>query len=353
MRIRRIGVLLKKEFVYGSKSYFFIFAVVAPLSATLIFNLIFISTFSGKPKMGIFDRGHSQIMESLKQLPSINLKEYPSEIVLQETVKDGRRDVGIVLPKDLDSIIKKGESIEITTYIWGESLLKNRAIISAAFLYQLKKYSGEKTPVDIIPVSLGDKNNVPLKDRFLPVIVLMAIFISGFAIPSTSLAEEKQKRTIGALLTTPVTQNELFVSKGLVGIIVSIVMGISILILNQAFNAHWFLVIFIMLLGAIMATCFGLMLGAFAKDISSVYSVIQGLNIFIYAPGILIFFPQMPQWIGKFFPTYYVMNPIIELTQKSGTWATVNRDIFALIGIIVILSAIVGTIAVKKKQQEA
>ena len=40
MRIRRIGVLLKKEFVFGSKSYFFIFAVAAPLAATLMFNLI-------------------------------------------------------------------------------------------------------------------------------------------------------------------------------------------------------------------------------------------------------------------------------------------------------------------------
>ena len=353
MRIRRIGVLLKKEFVYGSKSYFFLFAVVAPLSATLIFNLIFSSSLSSKPKMGIFDQGHSQIVASLKQLPSINLKEYPSAAVLQEAVKDGNRDVGIVIPEDLDTRIKIGESAKVITYIWGESLLKNRAIINAAIKHQVRSLSGEKAPssMDIIPVSLGDKDTVPLKDRFLPVIVLMAIFIAGFAIPSTSLAEEKQKRTIEGLLTTPTTQNELFVSKGLVGIIVSMVMGILILILNQAFNSHWILVIFIMLLGAIMATSFGLMLGAFAKDISSVYSAIEGLNIFVYAPGIFILFPQIPQWIGKIFPSYYVMSPIMDLTQKGSSWAAVKGDIFILMGITAALSVIVGTIAVKKRQQ--
>lgn len=355
MHIRRIGALLKKEFVYGSKSYFFIFAVAAPLIATLLFNLIFSSTFSGKPRMGIFDQGHSQIVGSLKELPSIDLREYQSETELQETVKKGGRDVGIVLPSGFDSNFKQEESMEITTYIWGESLLKNRAIINAALLHKVRNLAGSEAPasVEVIATALGDKDNVSLKDRLLPVIVLMAIFIAGFAVPSSSLAEEKQKKTIEALLSTPTTQNELFVSKGLVGIIVSMVMGNTILILNQAFNTHGALIILILFLGSIMATSFGLMLGAFSKDISSVYSAIEGLNVFVYAPGLFILFPQIPQWIGKFFPTYYVINPIMTLTQKDGSWAAVKGDLMVLIGITVALMGAVGTIASKKRQQAA
>jgi len=353
MRIRRIGVLLSKELIYGSKNFFFIFAIVGPIIFTLLVHLIFGSLFSHKPKLGIIDQGHSQVVESLKHMESINLKEYSSEKELKDAVETGARDVGIVLSEDFDFRIKKGESIKITAYVWGESLLKDRAIVGSAVLYQIRDVSGKKVPVDITPVSLGDEENIPWEDRFLPLIVLMAIFMGGFLIPSTSLVDEKQKRTIGAVMTTPATQGDIFMSKGLMGIIVSIFMGIIILILNEAFSVQLGLVIFILFLGAILASCFGLILGAFIKDIASLYSAIKGLGIILYGPAIVSIFPQIPEWVGKIFPTYYVINPLMEITQNGGSWSTVHLDIFILIGIIAVFFAIVGVIAGKTRQQEA
>jgi len=153
--------------------------------------------------------------------------------------------------------------------------------------------------------------------------------------------DEKQKRTIEAVLATPATQSDIFISKGLMGIMVSIVMGIAVLILNHAFNAQLGLIILILLLGA------------FIKDTASLFSAIKGLGIILYGPGIVYIFPQIPQWIGKFFPTYYVINPIMEITQKGGSWSTVNLDIFILIGITAVFCTIVGVIANKTRQQEA
>jgi len=352
MSIRRIGVLLKKELTYSSKSYFFIFSIVAPLIFTVLIKLVFGSLFSGKPKLGIHDHGNSQIVDSLKQMASINLKDYVSEIELKKAVETGARDLGIVLSEKFDMIIKKGESIKLTAYVWGESLLKNRAIITAALIYQMRDISGNRAPVEIIPVSLGDEESIPWEDRFLSVLVLMAIFISGFTIPSSSLVGEKQKRTIEAVLTTPVTQIDVFISKGLMGLLVSIVMGIAILILNHAFNAQLGLIILLLFLGAIMACCFGLLIGAFMSNIASLYSAIKGLGIILYGPGIVAMFPGIPQWIGKLFPTYYVMNPIMEITQKGGNWSTVKLDVFILTGILAIFCVIVGVIAIKTKQQE-
>lgn len=353
MSIRRIAVLLKKEFKYGSRSYFFIFAIVAPIVFTLFVNLIFGSLFAGKPKLGILDHGDSRIVDSLRNMESIDLEEYESETELKAAVESGARDVGIVLQENFDSLIKNGESTRLTAYIWGESLLKDRAIAGTAVVSKIRDISGKKVPVDIITVSLGNEDAIPWKERFLPTIVLMAIFISGFAVPGTSLVNEKEKRTIGAVLITPVTQYEIFISKGLIGVIVSIMMGILILVLNQAFNAQLGLIILILLLGAILAGCIGLLIGAFMKDIASMYSVIKGLGAILYGPGIVAMFPQIPQWIGKLFPTYYVINPIMEIARKGGSWSTVKLDVFILIGIIAIFFAIVGVIANKTSQQIA
>jgi len=353
MSIKRIGVLLSKELRYSSRGYFFIFAIVVPLIFTILVNLVFGSLFSNNPKLGIIDHGNSQIVESLKNMVSINLKEYLSERELKDAVETGARDVGIVLQENFDSLIKKGELTKLTVYVWGESLLKNRAIVSSALLYQIRDFSGEKAPVDITPVSLGDEKNIPWEDRLLPLIILMAIVISGFVIPSTSLVDEKQKRTIGAVMTTPATQSDIFISKGLMGIMVSIVMGILILVLNHAFNAQLGLIILILFFGAIMASCFGLIVGAFMKDTASLFSTIKGLGIILYGPGIVSIFPQIPEWVGKLFPTYYIINPIMEITRKGGGWSTVNLDVFILIGMIAVFVTIVGVIANKTRQQEA
>ena len=114
MSLRRIGVLLSKELIYRPRSFFFVWAVAGPLGLTLFINLIFGSIFSGKPKLGIVDHGHSQIVESLKNMESISLKEYSLEKELKDDVETGARDMGIVLPENFDSMIKDGESIAVT-----------------------------------------------------------------------------------------------------------------------------------------------------------------------------------------------------------------------------------------------
>lgn len=352
MSFRRIGVLLHKELVHGSQGFFFLFAILGPLLFTLLVNLVFGSLFAGKPDLGIVDLGRSEMVQSLIQLESVDVKIYNSETELKQAVRTGGRDIGVILSSDFDKRIKSGESLKITAYVWGESLLKDRAMITAAFLQQLRRMTGTEAPVEVIPVPLGEKESVPWKDRFLPLIILMAIFISGFAIPSSSIVDEKQRKTIGAVITTPATQLDLFIAKGLLGVIMSMIMSTAILFLNNAAGSQLGLVLLIMFMGAVMASCFGVMMGAFMKELSSLYSAIKGLNLLIYAPGIVQLFPKVPPWIGKIFPTYYVINPIMALSRRDGSWATIRNEIIVLFGIIILLIFIVVLIAGKTNQQE-
>jgi ABC-2 type transport system permease protein len=129
-------------------------------------------------------------------------------------------------------------------------------------------------------------------------------------------------------------------------------MGISILILNRAFNADLGLILPILFLGAVMAVCFGLMLGAFISDMGPLYTAIKLAGFVLYVPGILYLFPQVPAWIGRIFPTFYVINPLMELTRRGGGWPTIQVDFAVLIVVVAVCVAAVGVIAKTTRQQE-
>jgi len=352
MSFLRIRVLFGKEFKHALRSYFFIFAAVAPIALTLMVNLLFGSLFSGKPKLGIFDPVNSQFVESFSKWETFDLQLFFSEKELKNATASGSLDMGILLPKNFDSNIQSGAKVQLNTYVWGQSLLKDRALIRSGFLYQVREKSKQQAPIDIIMVPLGKEENIPWKDRFLPILILMAIFIGGFTIPAALLVEEKQKQTIGAVLTTPVSQSEIFIAKSSIGILTSIIMGTVTLFLNNALNAQFVLTLLVLFCGAIMASCFGLLLGAFMSDMAALYSAIKGLGIILYGPGIVAMFPQIPQWIGKIFPTYYIMNPILEINQRGGNWASIKSDIYILIAVLAVFLTIVGVVANKIRQPE-
>ena len=65
MNISRIFTIIKKEFIYGSKNFIFIMAVVMPVIFSLVISLMVGTLFSGKPRLGIADQGSSQLSSNI------------------------------------------------------------------------------------------------------------------------------------------------------------------------------------------------------------------------------------------------------------------------------------------------
>lgn len=351
MSPRRIGVLFLKDLFHGTKT-FLIISIIAPVVLTLLVNLIFGSIVQNKPELAVFDQGSSQLVSRLKEKDSLITREYGSDRELKDAVASGTIDMGLVLTGDFDNQITSGEISELTVYIWGESLIKNRLILASVITSVIRDLSGNNGPFEVVPVSLGDEEAIPWKDRLMPLVVLISVLMGGFFIPSTSLVSEKQKQTIGALLITPATSGEVFLAKGLLGFCISMIMGVMILLMNRVFGSNPGLLLLLTAMGALLTVCIGLMLGAVMKDLMSLFSAIKGLGLFLYGPAIVYMFPQIPQWIGKLFPTYYLVNPINVITQKSGGWPDIALDVLILAGFLVVFMILIGLI-IRKKPQDA
>ncbi len=351
MNLKRISILLGKEFIHGPKNFMFIWAIVAPLAFTLVATLAFGTLFSEKPNLGIVDEGNSQLVVMAQELDSVTTKTYEDVSSLKQATESGAVDMGIVLPQNFDNAVSQGEIVVIEAYIWGESLAKNRIILPTIISDLVRELAGQEVPVEIESVTLGDEVSTPWSERLIPFLVFMGIFFGGLMLPSTSLIEEKQKRTFEALVITPASISDIFIAKGILGIILSVFMGIAILLLNQAFGANSLLLVGVLFLGAIMAVELGLIFGALIKDITTLFTIWKAGGIILFGPVFIYMFPQIPEWIGRLFPTYYALQPIVELSLRGGGWSDIALNVFILIGIDILLVFVIAIAARRLMQR--
>lgn len=353
MSLRRIGVLLAKELIWGPKGFVFIMAIAAPLIVSLLINLLVGTFFSGKPKLAVFDGGQSQMLAALRENEGLILREAGSAGAVESAVRSGSVDMGLILPAGFDEQLRGNAGTSVTVYVYGESLLKDRAFLATAIASKLRAITGEASPVAIVTETLGNGTSIPWEDRLLPLVVMMAVIFGGIMVPATSLVQEKQDRTITAVTTTSVSLAELFAAKGILGFLLALVMGMVILLINRAFGAQPFLLTGLLALGAVMAATFGVLMGALVKDVNTLFATIKGLGILLYAPAFIYLFPSLPEWAARIFPTYYMIGPIVEVTQRGASWTAIQGDVLILVLLDLALIGVVAALTRRARTRPA
>jgi ABC-2 type transport system permease protein len=350
MNPRHIAVLLGKEFTLGPKGFLFLLAIVGPVALSLVVTLVFGSLFAHEPTLGFADEGASQLALLIEEQTSIDSKRYDDAAVLKRAVEEGAVDGGIVIPEDFDDTVLQQDRIEIPIYIWGESLAKDRAILTATVADLVREVAGRKVQVNVDVVAVGDMEEISWSDRLFPLIVLVTVFLAGFLLTGASLLDEKEKKTIDALMVTPTTIGEVFCSKGLTGIIIAVVMGLIILAMNQALGSQPALLVLLLFLGALMAATLGLILASLLSDVPAFFATMKLTGILLYAPAIVYMFPDIPSWVGRIFPTYYIFEPIVEISQRGGGISDIMLDAIILIGLDALFVLLLGVMIIRRRQ---
>jgi len=340
MSLRRIGILFKKELFQGPRGFIFVWAIVMPIVFSFVLAAVFGTLTSEKPKIGVYDRDGSELDTMLESYESVRYRDYTSEEDIREAVGSGVVDMGIIIPSGFDADMKAGCETEIAALVYGESQAKNRVILAVTISNMVRDIAGQETPVEINTVTLGDEEIIPWSVRLLPLIMLFAVFLGGVFIPATSLIDEKVKRTMTALIVTPTSVVDVFIAKGLLGFLLSLFVGIIVLAVNGALGVHPLLLVFTLALGGIMAVELGMIFGAFLKDVSTLFAIWKSSGILLFGPAVIYMFPQIPEWIGRIFPTYYMLEPLMNITQNGAGWADIAGNIFVLLALDIVIFVI-------------
>jgi ABC-2 type transport system permease protein len=337
MSLQRIIKILLKDLRLGPRSPIFMYALIFPAAITLAVQVVFGSLFEPKPRMGIVDQGRSEIAELMSHLEDIDLTLLNGVAELKRRVEGNDFDAGLVLKDGFDAALRSGQKPLLEFYIGGESLASNRIILAVTTLDTVRQVEGKTPPVEVEINTLGDEQSLPIATRLLPLIVLLVLFIAGLFVPAFGLVEEREKKTLNAVLVTPVKLAEILVAKAALGFIMAVLTAYVTLAFNGALGSQPAALLIALLVAALMIVEFGLIYGTVAKDVKTLFTFIKTLNVFLIAPVVFYIFPDWPQWIAKLFPTYWVLDPIFEIATKNASLAAVGFDLVIALAICVLL----------------
>ncbi len=353
MNLSRAGTIFTKDLRLSPRSPTVFFAVAIPLIMTFLISAVFGSLFETTASLGIVDEGDSALTAAAQELPGIDVVIVDDEAALRAMVEAHDLDAGIVLPPGFDDDVRSGQDPDLTFLVSGDSLASNRVIVAVTTTDLIRGVAGEEPPVSVVVAPVGDEDWVPVGDRLIPTLVLYAVMIAALFVPASTLVDEREKRTIEAVLATPTRLSEVLLGEGTFGVLLAVAMGLVTLALNRAFAGQFWAMLVILAIGAVMMALIGLILGLWAKDITTLYTAVKAGGILIFLPAIFYLFPGLPQWIPKLFPTYYFLQPVYDIAVGGASFGDVLPTLAIAVGICVALVPLVGWAARRARHELA
>jgi len=345
--------IMRKEIRMGPRSPLVLWALVLPVAITLVVDGVFGSLFAPSPRLGIADEGDSAVTARARGLEGISVTVISSAEELRCMVEGNDLDAGLVLEEGFDAALRAGEKPVLRFYVGGESLASNRVILSVATLGLVREAAGQQPLVAVEVIVLGEEEELSVTTRLIPAMVIMAVAISGGMVPAAALVDEKERRTLSALLVTPATAGDVLAAKAGVGVVLAMATGVATLALNGAFGDGPAALVLILLMAALMMVEFAVMLGVWAKDTNTLFAAWKSAGILLFFPVIFYIWPGLPGWIPRLGPTYYFLQPLFAIAVEGDTLAGVWRELAVAGGIIVALLPLVALSARRLATQTA
>jgi len=77
------------------------------------------------------------------------------------------------------------------------------------------------------------------------------------------------------------------------------------------------------------------------------FTLIKSLGIFLFIPVVFYLFPEWPQWIAKFFPLYWIIKPVWEVSVMGEPLSSVWFE--TLIAVAITLAMVPLVLLMKKR----
>jgi ABC-2 type transport system permease protein len=265
------------------------------------------------PRLVLYDAGSSKWVAELEGSAAFDLVVTDSQAGMEAYVEDMDTVVlGLVLPSDFDARNSNGQEIELEGYFVHWASEKKIGEVRSFFEEKVEEVIG--SPVRIhtegnVVYSIPDSRGLSFLTSLTAVLVML---IAGAFIVPILVLEEKENKTLEALLVSPADPGLVLLGKALSGSIYCIIAVAAVMVLNHALVTQWWLSVVAVFCGVSFNVGVGLLLG-------SIFEVKQQLTIWgfvlINILGIPMFLSIMEDIIPTNIMTVIHFIPTVALAK--------------------------------------
>jgi ABC-2 type transport system permease protein len=285
----------------------------------------------------------------LKGVSAVEVIAAPDAASVEALTNERAAQLGLILPPGFDAALRADANPPLT-------MIVNRAQIGSDGVAQivLTAIQAQRPRALGVDLTRRDINAAPqtgglatspagFKNTFaIMSIVLLLATLGVFMVP-VSIIEEKERRTLDALLVAPVSHADLIFAKAVAALLFALVMDAIVLAVNQVFvEASLPALAAVIGVGSVAAVMLGLFMG-------SLFNSTQSLNVWstfamipFLGPVVVAVLPNASlQHVMPLVPTYHLMQGL-RLALEPGA------DLSGLAGhlLVLALTAVVFTLGV-------
>jgi len=334
--IKIILLLIKKDLKESLKNRTAVMIILLPLFASLMFSLVSSEQLVRNFELGISGRNTDQLVDFINQnFRNFSVQEFKNIETGKSATASGSIDAAIYYNSEIEQLEKRYQIF-----------LDSRDTVNFFILREnisdlLVAYHGLDQGPDF---NFQPAADFKVSSSILPVWLTVTITMIGLMLISASLSEEKDNKTLAALLVTRVNIYQVIAAKTFFAWILTVITSFLMGSLNGVLGIglkRLFLSLLVITTASFVFTGLGLIISLFTKSQSSARSISTVIYFPIIFPALVADVSSLTQKLALFFPTHYLYQGLDKILVYQGSQSNLFVELSALILFAIIFYLII------------
>ncbi len=347
---RIIWAIAAKDIADALRSKTILTIILTVLFIIALYKLLPMATgLLGAPYVWMYDAGDSALAAMLENSQTIDVRRFHSQSEMEQFLTmGGEPELGLVIPADFDEVLQSGGQVQLDGYVahW----------VSPSQAQALKMLvEGEIAALVGKPVSINLEGHrvYPPPDApsfgvgmWASMTLVFVLIMIGLNLVPTMMLEEKQTRTLEALLVSPAGHWHVVIGKAVAGLAYSLAGMVVIFAFNASLITQWGFALLAALSGATVMIAAGLLMGAIfeVKQAMAVWLNVLMAVLIVPVPisGMAMDLPAAVNNALRWYPTVALSRLFQMSMSNQAPFAEWGLDLALVIGPALVLLAAVA-----------
>lgn len=195
---------------------------------------------SNLPTVLVYDAGASNLLSALKRSPNLDVYTgYSSQDQLERKLVAGDvPELALIIPAAFDQSLESGESLLLQGYVQYWVSDSDVASLKTQAEEEIARLAGQPVTIHLEGNRVYPSPDSGGRSFLASLAILLSITMIGVGLAPHLMIEEKQTRTLDALLVSPAQSSHFVIAKALTGLSYCLIAAVVVLAVNANLVLH-------------------------------------------------------------------------------------------------------------------